>query len=268
MAASTWRSVALTLFVAVTVWLWALVGVLYAIRWNAVARSLPPAKELFPYGEMRVGVDASYAPFAVDTGDGMFGIDIDLARALADEMRIPVRFVNLGFDGLYDALRTDQVDLLISALMIDPTRGDAVAYSQPYFNAGQVLVSDTDSPVHEMADLPGRRLAVEFGSASQSEAERWLRRLLPFDVLPYELPEYALDAARLGEADATLTDNITARLYLREHSEWRANVTEVTVVPFAVATRADRLDRAAAINAALETLMANGTLDAILKRYL
>lgn len=268
MAAPTWRPVALTLSVAVAVWLWALVGVLYAIRWNAVARPLPPVRELFPYGEMRVGVDASYAPFAVDTGDGMYGIDIDLARALADEMGIPVRFVNLGFDGLYDALRTDQVDVLISALIVDPSRGDAVAYSQPYFNAGQVLVSSKGSPVHEMADLPDHRLAVEFGSQGQTEAERWLRRLLPFTVLPYELPEYALDAARLGEAEAALVENVAARLYLRQHPAWQPTITEVTVVPFAIATRANRPDRAAVIDAALESLMLDGSLETLIRRYL
>lgn len=268
MAASPWRSVFLTLIIAIALWMWTLVGVLYAIRWNAIARPLPPVKALFPYGEMRVGVDASYAPFAVATAEGMFGIDIDLAHALADEIGIPVRFVNLGFDGLYDALRTDQVDVLISALIIDPTRRDAVAYSHPYFNAGLVLVSERSGEVSAMEDLPGHSLAVEFGSQGQTEAERWLRRLRPFEILPYELPEYALDAARLGEADAALVENVTARLYLRDYTDWQPRLTEVTVVPFAVATRADRPDRAAAIDATLWTLMADGTLEDIIKRHL
>ncbi len=268
MAASPWRSVILTLIVAAAVWLWALVGALYAIRWSAVPRPLPPVRVLFPYGEMRVGVDASYPPFAVATADDMFGLEIDLARALAADIGVPVRFVNLGFDGLYDALRTDQVDVLISALIVDPSRGDAVAYSQPYFNAGQVLVSSEGSPVHEMADLPDHRLAVEFGSQGQTEAERWLRRLLPFTVLPYELPEYALDAARLGEAEAALVENVAARLYLRQHPAWQPTITEVTVVPFAIATRANRPDRAAVIDAALESLMLDGSLEALIRRYL
>lgn len=268
MAASPWRSVFLTLTVAVAIWMWTLVSVLYAIRWNAIARPLPPARVLFPYGEMRVGVDASYAPFAVATAEGMVGLDIDLARALADEIGIPVRFVNLGFDGLYDALRADQVDVLISALIIDPTRRDAVAYSEPYFNAGLVLVSERSGKVSAMEDLPGHSLAVEFGSQAQTEAERWLRRLRPFEILPYELPEYALDATPLGEADAALVENVTARLYLREYTGWQPRLTEITVVPFAVATRADRPDRAAAIDAALRALMVDGTLDVILRRYL
>jgi polar amino acid transport system substrate-binding protein len=217
---------------------------------------------------MRVGVDASYPPFAVATATDIFGIDIDLAQAIGEELEIPVRFVNLGYDGLYDALRTDQVDVLISALLVDPARRGAVIYSPPYYNAGLVLISDANSAVGNMRDLPGHRLGVEFGSQAQTEAGRWLRRVLSFDILPYELPQYALDAARLGAADAALADSITASFYLQEHQDWNARQTQVTNVPFAIATRSDRPDRAAAINDALERLSNDGSLAEIIARYL
>jgi polar amino acid transport system substrate-binding protein len=268
MAASPKRSVLITIALAVTVWVWALAGTLFLLRWYAVERPAPPEKALFPYGEMRVGVDASYPPFAVATATDIFGLDIDLALALGEELNIPVRFVNLGYDGLYDALRTDQVDVLISALLVDPTRRGAVIYSPSYYNAGLVLVSGADSSVEKMGDLPGHRLAVEFGSQAQTEAGRWLRRVLAFEIRPYELPEYALDAARLGDADAALVDSIDARLYLRDHDHWEAQVTLTTYAPFAIATRADRPDRATALNAALHALIEDGMLEEIIARYL
>jgi polar amino acid transport system substrate-binding protein len=252
----------------VTVWIWLLAGVLYAVRWNAIERPILPDKALFPYGEMRVGVDASYPPFAVATADDIFGLDIDLARALGEKLDIPVRFVNLGYDGLYDALRADQVDVLISALLIDPTRRGAVIYSPPYFDAGLVLVSPEASMIDGMENMPGQRLAIEFGSQAQTEAERWLRRVLPFDVLPFELPQYALDAARLGTADAALTDSITARLYIREHDGWNPQIIPITSAPFAIATRFDRPDRAAVIVEALQRLADDGELQEIIERYL
>ena len=269
MAAPSRRPLVFTLTLIITVWIWALGGALFALRWSSIVRPLPPAKVLFPYGEMRVGVDASYPPFAVAAADGsMSGLDIDLAKALAQELSIPLRFINLGYDGLYDALRTDQVDVLISALLINPVRRDDVIYSQPYFEAGLVLVREADSEIENMRDLPGHRLAIEFGSLGQTEAQRWLRRILPFEVLPYELPEYALDAARLAQADAALVDNIAARLYLREQSEWEPRLTPVTSVPFAIATRIDRGDRAAVLGAALQKLIDDGTLETIIERYL
>jgi ABC-type amino acid transport substrate-binding protein len=252
---------------ALTVWVWALAAVVFAIRWHSLERPLPPARELFPYGELRVGVDASYPPFAVATADDLWGLDIDLGRELAARLDIPVRFVNLGFDGLYDALRTDQVDVLISALLIDPARFGEVRYSPPYFNAGLVLVT-SDARITTMDDLPGRALAYEFGSEADSEARRWLRRIPPFDTLPYELPTHALDAARLGHADAALVDAVSARLYLRAHPGWDAHTHIVTVAPYAIASRANRPDVADAISRVLEDMFEDETMDALIDKHL
>ena len=260
-------AIGVPLAAALTVWVWALAAVVFAIRWNSIERPLPPARELFPYGELRVGVDASYPPFAVATADDMWGLDIDLGRELAARLKIPVRFVNLGFDGLYDALRTDQVDVLISALLIDSTRFGAVRYSPPYFNAGLLLVSSA-SDLQSMNDLPGRSLAYEFGSEADSEARRWLRRVQPFETQPYELPSYALDAVRLGHADAALVDAVSAGLYLRDHPGWNARTYIVTVTPYAIASRANRPDVADAISRVLEDMLFDGTVDRLIDRYL
>lgn len=226
----------------------------------------PNAYEIFHTAEIRVGVDASYPPFAVATADDLFGLEIDLARAIGERIGLPVRFVNLGFDGLFDALTTDQVDVLISALPIDMARIGAVHYTQPYFNAGLVLISD--GTYTTMRDLPDRRLAYEYGSTAESEVRFWLRRIQPFDLLPLETPDAALEAVRNGDADAALVDAITARLYLRDRAEWNANYSYVTDTLYALVTRGDRPDVAARIDAALAELFADGTVAALLDRWL
>lgn len=237
-----------------------------ALLRRAVDGPPPPARELFPYGELRVGVDASSPPFANDDAGTLSGLDIDLGSALGAELDLPVRFVSLGYDGLYDALKSDQVDALIASVVIDLTRLKDVHYSDAYFNAGLVLVSSEG--LTQMTDLPGKRLAYEFGSEADTQARSWLRRILPFTPQPYELPRYALDAARLGAADAALVDAASARLYLREQPAWPAQLSYVTDVPYAVATQSRRPAISVAINAALERLAADGRLEQIIRRWL
>lgn len=227
----------------------------------------PPGSAL-PYGELRVGIDPSYPPFAVATSDRLYGLEVDLARALGEEIGMPVRFVPLGYDGLYDALRVDSVDVLISALLIDPARRNDVLYTRPYFDAGLMLVSPAGSPYGDMTLMPGHSLAYEFGSAADAEARRWLRRVHPFERRPYELGRYALDAVRLGEADAALVDAVTTRLYLREHPDWSAFAVYVTDTSYAMAVRSDRGAVWAILNDALEALAFDGRLDAIIARWL
>ncbi|MEO8395503.1 MAG: ABC transporter substrate-binding protein [Chloroflexota bacterium] len=226
----------------------------------------PPPRELFPTGELRIGIDPSNPPFAAATANDLYGLDIDLSRELGKRLDLPVRFVYLGFDGLYDALKSDQVDALVAGLLIDLTRLNDVHYSQAYFNAGLVLVSDKG--LSRMEDLPGHSLAYEFGSEADAQARTWLRRILPFETRPYELGRYALDAARLGDADAALVDAVSAHLYLRDHADWHPNLNTITDNLYAIATQSRRPEISVVINQALQSMIDDGTLDTILKRWL
>lgn len=227
----------------------------------------PTPQELFPYGEMRIAVDASNPPFAVATADDLFGLEIDLGKALADYIGIPPRFVNMSFDGLYDSLKADQADLVIAMLTIDPLRTADVLYTRHYFNAGLVLVSPPDQVIGSMDGLAGHSVAYEFGSNADAQARRWLRRIAPFETRPYELPAYALNAVRLGEADAALVDRIAARLYLREH-QWQAHLNTVTNNWYPIAVPINQPARWEALDKALKALDENGTLDQIIDRWL
>ncbi len=251
----------------ITAAVFAIIIILYG-SYRVIRKLMQPPEPLVPTGELRVGIDISYAPFGILENGEFRGIDVDLAGALADYLNLPVRIIPLGYDGLYDALETDQVDIIISALVPDPSRMNRVRYSIPYFNAGLVLVSPTTTNISSMDDMAGKILAIALGSDAQTEASRWERRIPVFEIRPYETNTIALDAARLNEADAALVDHTAARIYLRDHAEWRATVEEVTVLPYSAATRIERVNLGNAIENALAALQRDGTLEAIILRYL
>ncbi|MCP5094583.1 MAG: transporter substrate-binding domain-containing protein, partial [Chloroflexi bacterium] len=129
-------------------------------------------------GIIKIGLDPTYPPFEVADENGLYGLDIDLANAIAAELGLQTEFVLFGYDGLYDALATHQADILISALVIVPGNMKDFAYSKPYFNAGELLiVQDGDTDIEEMSDLNGRSLSVELGAQGHVEATIWERRL-------------------------------------------------------------------------------------------
>jgi ABC-type amino acid transport substrate-binding protein len=143
-----------------------------------------------------------------------------------------------------------------------------VRYTLPYFNAGLGLVSNQETFYETMPQLSSHSLAYEFGSEADIVARTWLRRILPFEARPYELPTYALDAVRLGDADAALVDATSAKLYFREHPAWKATFSYVTDAWYAGALRIDRGKTWDAVNHAMQSLLDDGTLQAILNRWL
>jgi polar amino acid transport system substrate-binding protein len=226
----------------------------------------PTLQEAFPSGTMLVGVDASFPPFAVDNGEGMYGLDIDLGNMIAADSGIPIRFVGMGYDGLYDSLIVGQVDVVISALLVNPARMRDVRYTRHYFDNGLMLVTSS-SDIQTMEDLPSHALALEYGSIAHSYANLWLQRLSPFELRPYELPIYSLDSLRLGEADAALVDTTSYWLYLAEHPEWEADSFRVSNAYYAIAIRYDREDTWRWVNTILRQIIRDGRMDAMIQEW-
>ncbi len=241
------------------------IGVWFLISAGLLITPTPPLADILPGGVLRIGIDASNPPFAVATENTYTGFEIDLANLIVEALDIPMRFVGLGFDGLYDALAADQVDMVIAGLTIDSARLGSVRYSRPYFNTGLVLIT-SERPIN-IQDAAGKRIAFELGSMAQISVNEWLRRIHPFMPIGLESPEAALEAVRLGNADAALADAVSTRLYLRTHAEWDAQFTQVTDTLLAIATRVDRPLIGNQIDKVLERLFVEGVIAELLQKW-
>ena len=82
-------------------------------------------------GQLRIGTDATYPPFASAQGDEFSGFDIDLARAVARELGVKPVFVNAGFDGIFPALQNGTFDVVVSAVTITPERRAVLLFTDP-----------------------------------------------------------------------------------------------------------------------------------------
>lgn len=223
-------------------------------------------------GTLRVGMDPTYPPFGAFGGDGRpFGLDVDLADEIARRLGVRAHIVPMGIDGLYSALQTGAVDVVISALPFNPTKVADVIYSRPYIDAGAILVSRAEGTRYDrMEALEGRRVAVEYGGLGDEVARRYTRRLRSLAVMRFVQPEAALDALRKGEVDAALVDHVSARLYVRANPGAELVIAPETVYadPYVIATKLSGLELAGKINATLYEMAADGSLDALLARWL
>lgn len=220
-------------------------------------------EEVHKRGELYVGIEGDNPPFAVLDADGaMVGLDADLARVLADRLGVDVHFVVMGYDGLYDALALGRVDVLISALRVDPDRWEDFRYSVPYFDAGQILVThgETADQVAGPADLEGLTVGVEFGSAGDVWARGQKRRLKELNIQAYNAPVAVLDALVDGAVDAAVIDSISVRLYERADL---SIITTLSPEPYAVVTRAESEHLRAALDEALQAMIEDGQMKSL-----
>lgn len=216
-------------------------------------------------GTLRVGLDASFPPFESLTADGQIvGLDVDIAAAVAADLGVELEPVNIGFDGLYDALLARRVDMVISGLPYDPRWTQDVAYTVSYFNAGQVLLARSRD-IRTVEDLAGQTVAVEWGSQADMEGRRLAEEMTGLTLLRQPTAADAVAALLRGEASAAIVDGVTAR---QAAAQGAVIVTYLTDEPYAAAVHIQSRDLLAAVNQTLTRLQESGQMDRLLARWL
>lgn len=161
-------------------------------------------------GALRVGLDPAYPPFAYMEAGELVGYDVDLARALGQELGLRVVFVPMAYDGLYDALAGGGIDVILSSYPYSPELCRRERCTEGYFQAGQVLVVREDSPIRGVRDLVGRTVGVEWGGPGDALVRPWEEAGRIGRRQVYMGPPEVLEALAAGEVDAAVVDRISA----------------------------------------------------------
>jgi len=219
-------------------------------------------------GVLRVGMEASYPPFAMTDGQGQFsGFDVDLAQAIAGRLGVQMEIRNLAYDTLYDALASGFVDVVISALPYERERTRDVMYSSPYVDVGLIIVMP-DGPaksISRVQDLSEHVIAAEQGGMAELEVQRLagLYRVRPLLVAD---PTLAVEAMLGGQADAAIVDTITAYPYI----QWGGAVavgSPLVPEPYAIAASIRDRSLMQAVERILATLRYEGFLESLKERW-
>jgi len=218
-------------------------------------------------GTLRVGLDASFPPFESFNAAGQIvGLDVDLAQAVAADLGVTLEPVNIGFDGLYDALLARRADLVISGLPYDARWTKDVAYTRNYFNAGQVLLIPAGSAaIKTRADLPGHTLAIEWGSQADMEARRLTKELPNLTLVRRPTAAEAVTALLNGQADAAIVDGVTAVAAEPRGAKIAAHLTDEW---YAAAVHIQSRDLLEAVNRTFARLEDSGELAKLQARWL
>ncbi|MFI5338975.1 MAG: transporter substrate-binding domain-containing protein [Candidatus Methylomirabilales bacterium] len=142
-------------------------------------RVTPVLDRILAKKELVVGTAADMPPLNMTLKDGkIVGMEIDLARMMAEGMDVKLTLKPINFNDLIPALEAGQVDLVMSGMTITPTRNLKVAFAGPYFASGKsILTKEANAPSLqsvEQMNKPDVVLAALKGSTSQLFVERLL----------------------------------------------------------------------------------------------
>jgi polar amino acid transport system substrate-binding protein len=177
-------------------------------------RRRPERPDLSRLNGIRFLTEFDYPPVNYAGADGQpAGFNVDLARAICEEIKVQCTIQARRFDTLIEALNSNAGDAIIASLAVTPEMRRRVDFSDPYYRTPARFVSRKDVEIDGVrpTDLEGKKVAVVGGTAH----EAYLRALFTeVEVVPFPNAEETRAALRRGEVDLLFGDGIALAFWL------------------------------------------------------
>lgn len=221
-----------------------------------------------PKTKVTVATDATFPPFEYvdEQTKEMTGFDVELIRMIADKAGLEISIENTPFDSVTAGISQCQFDIAIAAITITEDRKKEMLFSEPYINAGQIVVVRNDEQaITGYADLTGKTIAAQLGTTGAIEAEK----VADVTFKPYDSYDLAFLDLQNGQVDAVIVDYLTAVGFLAKNPDKLKMVGDVfTDESYGIAVCKNKTDLLDKINVALKALKDEGKLKELETKYL
>lgn len=215
-------------------------------------------------GVLKMVTEATFPPYESYEGGEIVGIDVDIAKAIAEELGMTLEIEDMAFDSLIAAVQSGKADIAAAGMTVTEDRLKNVNFTEPYATGIQVIIVREDSDIKSLDDLAGKKIAVQTGTTGEIYAE---------DIEGAEIQSFtkATDAVLEvlnGKADAMMIDNEPAKAYVAANEGLKILEEEFAVEDYAIAIAKENTELLEKINNALKNLKESGKLDEIVAKYI
>ncbi|MCA3241398.1 MAG: basic amino acid ABC transporter substrate-binding protein [Rubrivivax sp.] len=217
-----------------------------------------------------VGTDAAYAPFESQNEKGeIVGFDIEVVQAAAAKAGVEVKFVNTPWEGIFNTLQQGDRDMIVSAVTITDERKQTMDFSDPYFDAAQLIAVKETSKVAKFADLKKLKVGVQTGTTGDEAVTKLLGKAST-NIKRFESTPLALKELEAGGVDAVVADNGVIAHYVANNPGGKfKTVSDKEFVPeqYGIAFKKGNTELQAKMNQGLAAIKADGSYAQIFAKY-
>ncbi|HPU64006.1 MAG TPA: transporter substrate-binding domain-containing protein [Mobilitalea sp.] len=212
-----------------------------------------------------VGTEASFAPYEYLEGDEVVGVDMDIAKAIADYLGKELVIKNMDFDGALAAVASGQVDFVAAGVSISKERLETMDFSVEYVDNTEVVVVNKENPtVSSLDDLDGKIIGVQQGNI----ADFWVEE----NVNAKEIRRYtkfgqAAEDLKNGKIDCIVMDNLPAEEMVEANPELTILDGILFEDKYAIAVKKGNKELLDAINTVIEQLKSEGKIEEFIANH-
>ncbi|AAL64564.1 ABC transporter substrate-binding protein [Pyrobaculum aerophilum] len=209
-----------------------IIGLILGIIIGILAASLIPAAAPAPQpqcptsldaikkrGVLVLGTSADWPPYEYVEGGAVVGIDIDIAKKIAQSLGVRLEVRDMKFSALIEAVRRGDVDIVLADMAITPDREKQVLFSIPYQVDSSVVIAKRGARIQNVEDLKGKAVGVQVGTVQEDWAVKNLgnfSKIIRYDkVYPY-----MVEALRKGDLDAIIVGGVVGKALVKRFPEF------------------------------------------------
>ena len=222
---------------------------------------------------LKMGTNASFPPYEYyddETGE-IVGIDAEVAAAICEKLGCELEIVDMDFDAIIPAITTGKIDFGMAGMTVTEERKQSVDFSTSYATGIQSVIVKEDSDITSVDDLfaegASHKIGVQQGTTGDLYCSWDIEDEGLGSVERYKNGTDAVLALTSGKVDCVVIDNEPAKKYVEANEGLKILDTEYAVEDYAIALAKDS-ELTGKINAALEELIADGTVQAIIDKYI
>ena len=221
-----------------------------------------------------IGIDDTFVPMGFRDKKGkLIGYDVEMAKAAFEKMGLKPKFQVIDWSMKETELNTGHIDAIWNGYTMTPERAKHAAFTKPYHEDNQVLLTKANSGINTPQDMHGKQLGVQSGSVGFDDFNqnpKVLKQYLGTKPVQYDTFDKAINDVKVGRINAVLIDGDYAKYYLaHNHSNEPMKLVKTNFPPDydAVGLRKQDKTLRKKLNKAIGNLHRDGTEARLSKKY-
>ena len=216
-------------------------------------------------GKLTMATNAAFPPYEMTTDAGDFeGIDIETAQAIADKLGLELQIDDMDFDAALLSVQQGKADIVMAGVTVTDERKAVMDFSDSYATGIQSIIVPEGSDITSPDDLAGKKIGTQRGTTGYIYCSDDFG---DENVVAYDDGLTAVQALNNGQVDAVVIDNAPAQEFVAANPGLKILDTSYAEEDYAIGV-AKNSPLEDAVNSVLEELKADGTLQAIVDKYI
>lgn len=216
-------------------------------------------------GVLTMGTNATFPPYEFYDGDVIVGIDAEIAQLLAEKLGLTLEIQDMDFTAIVTSVQAGKIDIGLAGMTVTEERLENVNFTDSYATGVQVIIVKEGSEIASVDDLEGKLIGVQEGTTGHSYCSDDYGEE---NVVAYANGATAVQNLVSGSVDCVVIDQQPAISFVEANEGLKILDTEYVIEDYAAAISKDNEGLMNALNAALKELIADGSIQEILDKYI